>query len=203
MMPVLDHIADIEYSFGKPEWIDPEKFMEGYIGTNEKGWMNFKPIITWNPENNTAKVDMRNPDTGEIILKKGEPINSFFFPKDALERVFKNIVSNAQSHGFTNRNRKDYLLCFSWYSRGNAIIIEIANNGNPIPDDKDTSFLLQYGVSSAMHENGHNGIGCHEIDDIMRRYGGSVKIVSLPNDFYTVKYVLIFERVNTTGTLNF
>jgi len=31
MMPVLEHIADVEYSFAKPERIDPEKFVEEYI----------------------------------------------------------------------------------------------------------------------------------------------------------------------------
>ena len=47
MMPALEHIADVEYSFNKPEWIDPERFIEGYITKKGNGWLNFKPSVTW------------------------------------------------------------------------------------------------------------------------------------------------------------
>ena len=75
-------------------------------------------------------------------------------------------------------------------------IIQIENNGTAIPADRDTSTLLEYGVSTALHHEGHNGIGCNEIDDIMRRYDGKVEIVSSPGNEFTVKYVLTFNRIN-------
>ena len=111
-------------------------------------------------------------------------------------------MSNAQEHGFTDKERKDYQLRFSWHTKGPAIVLEIENNGTPIPEDRDTDSLLEYGVSTVLHQKGHNGIGCNEIDDIMRRYGGRVKIESFPRDFFTVKYILTFERTNTIGTIN-
>ena len=107
-----------------------------------------------------------------------------------------NIISNAQAHGFTDKNRNDYILRFSWHLEGTSLIIEIENNGTPIPSDRNTSSLLEYGVSTALNKDGHNGIGCNEIDNIMHKYDGNVKIVSSPNEVYTVKYVLTFENTN-------
>ena len=196
MMPALEHIADVEYSFNKPEWIDPEKFIEGYICKKGNGWLNFKPSFTWDKGHNQAKADLKDPSTGKLILKKGEAVDMLLFPMDALERVFNNIVSNAQAHGFADSTREDYELRFSWHTDGIALIVEIENNGTAIPSDRDTASLLEYGVSSALHQNGHNGIGCNEIDDIMRRYDGKVEIVSSPEKEFAVKYVLRFNRSN-------
>jgi hypothetical protein len=197
MLPALDHIASVEYSFGKPEWIDPEKFIEEYIKKNEKGWLNFKSVITWEQGHNQAVEDLKDPSTGDIILRKGESLNLFLFPKDALERVFKNIISNAKAHGFVDKSRNDYQLRFSWHVDGMALIVEIDNNGSAIPNDRDTASLLEYGVSTNLHNDGHNGIGCNEIDDIMQRYNGNVEIVSSPEDDFPVKYILTFNCSNT------
>ena len=197
MMPALEHIADVEYSFGKPEWLDPEIFIEEYIKKNEQGWLNFKPIITWKQGHNQAIEDLKDPSTGEVFLRKGDSLNLFLFPKDALERVFKNIISNAKAHGFVNKSCNDYQLRFSWHVDGMALIVEIDNNGLAIPNDRDTASLLEYGVSTKLHQDGHNGIGCNEIDDIMQRYDGKVEIVSSPEKDFPVKYILTFNRSNT------
>ena len=203
MMPVLEHIADIEYTFSAPEMIDPEKVIENYISDHEKEWLNFKPVITWEKGHNLAKMDIIDPSTGDLILKKGEAIHQFLFPIDALvDKVLANIISNAQSHAFTDDTRKDYKLKFSWHTNGASLIIEVENNGTPIPNDRDTASLLEYGVSTALHHNGHNGIGCNEIDDIMQRYDGKVEIVSSPQSEFTVKYILTFNRTNVRETHN-
>ena len=197
MMPVLEHIADVEYSFGKSEWINPESFVENYIVTNEKGWLNFKPFVTWESGNNLAMRNFYNDEEGLIAIAKGEPLNKFLFPKNALTKVFDNIVSNARAWGFDDDNRKDYQLRFSWHITDASLIVEIANNGTPIPADRDVTSLLEYGVSTSLHSDGHNGIGCNEIDDIMHRYDGKVEIVSTPEDEFTVKYILTFNNVST------
>lgn len=197
MLPALDHIASVEYSFGKLEWIDPEKFIEEYVKKNEKGWLNFKSVITWEQGHNRAIEDLKNPSTGDVIVRKGDSLNMFLFPKDALERVFKNIISNAKAHGFVDKSRNDYQLRFSWHVDGIALIVEIDNNGSAIPNDRDTASLLEYGVSTNLHNDGHNGIGCNEIDDIMQRYDGKVEIISSPENDFPVKYILTFNRSNT------
>ena len=193
MMPALEHIADVEYSFGDSEWIDPQEFIESYITKEGNGWLNFKPKCE--NKNNTAKRDIKDKE-GNLRIEKGKPLKTFLFPKDALERIFKNIIANARAHGFTDESRKDYELKFSWHECGTSLVIEIENNGTPIPEDRDTASLLEYGVSSVLHHDGHNGIGCNEIDDIMKRYDGTVEIISSPQSDYTVKYVLTFNYAN-------
>ena len=207
MMPVLEHIADVEYTFNKPEWIDPELFIEDYIAKNENGWLNFKPVITWEKGHNQAKGDgyaftNTQPSRKELALKKGQSIRQFLFPKDALEHIFKNIISNAKSWAFNDKSREDYQLKFSWHigDKGKTLVIEIENNGTPIPEDRDTTSLLEYGVSTALHHDGHNGIGCNEIDDIMQRYDGKVEIVSTPQCVFTVKYILTFNHIDDMGS---
>ena len=196
MMPALEHIAEVEYTFEKPEWIDPEKFIEEYIQKNEKGWLNFKPVVTWEHGHNQAADDLKNPVSGDTVIRKGDSFDLFLFPKDALERVFKNIISNAKAHGFGDKSRNDYQVRFSWHTDGMSLTIEIENNGSPIPSDRDTASLLEYGVSTKLHHDGHNGIGCNEIDDIMKRYDGKIEIVSLPGNEFPVKYILTFNRSN-------
>ena len=193
MMPIIEHIADVEYSFQNPEKIDPEKFIEDYIAKHVGGWHNFKPIMNWETGHNHYKSDLVDPITQEIVAKKGDVIWSLIFPKDALERVLGNIIMNAQSHAFIDKSRKDYKLRFSCYSDGTLLVVKIENNGTPIPADQDVSSLLEYGVSSKLHQDGHNGIGCNEIDDIMRRYDGKFELVSSPNEEFTVKYILSFK----------
>lgn len=198
LMPVLEHIADVEYSFGEPEWIEPEEFIGNYISKNEKGWITFSPIITWVEGDNKAKKNIVDPSTGMILIRKGEAFSQFMFPKAALEMILDNIVSNAQSHGF-NKSRNDYHIKFSWYAENKAIKLLIENNGSPIPADRDPASLLEYGVSTALHSDGHNGIGCQEIDDIIQRYDGKVEIISSPQEEYTVKYLLTFNRSNSAN----
>ena len=196
----LDHIADVEYTFAKPEWINPEEFIENYILKQENGWVNFKPVVSWSKGHNLADKDIKDI-SGETILHKGEPIHTMLFPKDALKQVLDNIVSNATSHGFKDKSRNDYQLRFSWEADGFDLKICVENNGAPIPSDRSTSSLLEYGVSTSLDANGHHGIGCNEIDGIMRKYDGKVELVSSPEDEFKVKYVLTFNRINTLKTL--
>lgn len=199
VMETVDHLADIDYSFGKVESIDPETFIEEYISSHDNEWMNFSASVNWIRGNNIAREDKKMNDV--VLLKKGDPISSFNFPKDALYRILDNIVSNAKEYAFTDKGREDYDLHFSWRMNGTDLVIEIANNGTPIPEDRDVRSLLEYGVSSNLHSRGHNGIGCHEIKGIMNRYNGDFEIVSTPQDKYTVRYLLVFKSTNTLYTL--
>ena len=201
MMPALEHIAAVDYSFDKPKWIDPELFIEEFIKRNENGWLHFKPIMTCEHGHNQVAEDFKDPSSGDIILPKGSSICQFLFPKDALERVFNNIISNAESHGFEIKTCNDYQLRFSWHTDGIALVVEIDNNGSPISNDIDAASLLKYGVSTSLHNDGHNGIGCNEIDDIMQRYDGKVEIISSPEDEFPVKYILTFNRSKIVGSL--
>ena len=196
----LDHIADVEYTFTKPEWINPEEFVESYIQKHENGWVNFKPVVKWAKGHNLADKDLTDL-SGETILHKGEPIYTMMFPRDALKQILDNIVSNAISHGFIDKSYHNYQLRFSWETDGTALKMCVENNGAPIPSDRSTSSLLEYGVSTSLNSKGHHGIGCNEIDSIMRKYDGKIELVSSPDDEFRVKYILTFNRTNILKTL--
>lgn len=196
----LDHIADVEYTFTKPEWINPEEFVESYIQKHENGWVNFKPVVKWAKGHNLADKDLTDL-SGETILHKGEPIYTMMFPRDALKQILDNIVSNAISHGFIDKSYHNYQLRFSWETDGTALKMCVENNGAPIPSDRSTSSLLEYGVSTSLNSNGHHGIGCNEIDSIMRKYDGKIELVSSLDDEFRVKYILTFNRTNILKTL--
>ena len=196
----LDHIADVEYTFTKPEWINPEEFVESYIQKHENGWVNFKPVVKWAKGHNLADKDLTDL-SGETILHKGEPIYTMMFPRDALKQILDNIVSNAISHGFIDKSYHNYQLRFSWETDGTALKMCVENNGAPIRSDRSTSSLLEYGVSTSLNSNGHHGIGCNEIDSIMRKYDGKIELVSSPDDEFRVKYILTFNRTNILKTL--
>ena len=186
IMPAIEHLADVEYSFGSAEDLDPEKFIDSYISLHKTGWTNFTVVKDMtNDHRESLKSVKRHTEKEDIYL-----IPMMHFPKKALNIIFNNIISNAQSHGFIDGTRSDYQIRISWHYDGMNMVIELANNGLPLPADRAVSTLFEYGVSTALHKDGHYGIGCHEIDDIMRRFDGSVKLISSPDEEYTVKYVL-------------
>ncbi|MCQ2349277.1 MAG: N-6 DNA methylase [Paludibacteraceae bacterium] len=195
----LAAISDVEEDFGKPEYIEPIEFINSYIQSNKAGWLGFSALTGWeNFITNRSPIDFHKSG---FVLRKGEPINTFYFPKRALTRIFDNIIANAVAHGFNNPLNKDYKVKFSWEATGMDMVLTIENNGKSIPDGVDTSNILEYGFSTSLNINGHNGIGCSEIVSIMKEYDGDVKIISSPNEDYTVKYVLTFKRTNTVLSL--
>ena len=77
-----------------------------------------------------------------------------------------------------------------WTTDGLNMIIRISNNGKAMPVDIDTGLVLEYGYSSVLNQRGHGGIGGGEIAEIMRKYGGNVKVISTPERRFAVTYVL-------------
>jgi len=202
MLVKLDHIADVDYSFAEPEWVNPEEFIEQYVKDHENSWINFRPLLTWENGHNLVKEDLRDSVSGEVRIKKGTPVHTLLFPKDALTQVFDNIISNAQSHGFNDGSRSDYQLRFSWKTDGLSLTICIENNGTPLPSDRTPDSLLEYGVSTSLNTDGHHGIGCNEIEGIMRKYDGEIELVSSPEEDFKVKYLLTFNRTNSLRGIN-
>lgn len=197
----LAGIADIEDDFGPSVHIDPVEFITSYISEHKQGWTNFSAVTGWdNFHTNRALKDVFTPDGKECILHKGDPIHTLFFPKKALERVFDNVIANAISHGF-NESNDSYKVRFAWERQGTSIVLTIENNGASIPVDVNMENILDYGFSTSLNRDGHNGIGCSEIDEIMRQYDGSVKVLSAPAEEYSVKYVLTFNVTNSVKTL--
>ena len=184
----VEKLSD-EQDYGKCEAIEPQEFIEGY--EREHHNVTFKFSHAWESfEKNSFQRDVFDKKTGKLLFHKGESMNSAWFPKKALEQVFDNIVSNALEHGFTDRNRTDYVIQSSWTTDGLNMVVRVSNNGTPMPADINTDLVMEYGYSTALNERGHGGIGGGEIAEIMRRFGGDVSVISSPDRQFTVTYVL-------------
>lgn len=199
----LARIADIDIDFGEPEDIDPEDFILQYIKSKKNGWLNFVGEPSWDPKFalNKNYEELRDPVDNSVIIGVGDTLYSFSFPKAALEHVFNNIVANAIAHGFTDENRSDYRIRFSWESQGLDIVITIENNGTPLSEGVNSKDILSYGYSTKLNVDGHNGIGGSEIATIMQDFHGDVEVQSCPGAEYPVKYILRFHNSNIVGTL--
>lgn len=198
----LARIADIDIDFGDSEDIDPEDFILQYIKSKKNGWLNFIGEPSWDPQFalNKNYEELRDPEDNSVIIGVGDTLYSFSFPKAALEHVFNNIVANAIAHGFTDENRSDYKVRFSWELQGLDIVITIENNGAPLPEGVNSKDILSYGYSTKLNVDGHNGIGGSEIATIMQDFHGDVEVQSWPGAEYPVKYILRFHNSNIVGT---
>lgn len=188
---ICNRVANLsdEQDWGKCEIIEPQMFIEEYERTHHDSKFKFEHL--WEEfETNSFTKDVFDKKTGKLLFHKGESMNAAWFPKKALQQVFDNIVANACAHGFTDSARKDYVIQTSWTTDGLSLLIEIANNGTPMPSGINSDLIMEYGYSSALNQNGHGGIGGGEIAEIMRKYGGEVKILSTPEKNFTVTFVL-------------
>ena len=180
-----DHIADDEPEWGQAEEIEPDAFIEDFIKTHRDIRFEYVHEGYNDEEYNNMLKEIEMDYWAKIV-----------FPHKALLRVFENIISNAVAHGFTDPNRKDYKILISQQIVDvNSWIITVSNNGESISDGFDVKKTFEYGYTTKSSE-GHSGIGAYQIDDLMKKFGGSVEIISTPEELYTVTYVLKFNRVN-------
>lgn len=168
----VEHLADIDYSWGPEVEINLTSFVDEYI-----------------KKNSTHDFLMYNSTTVD-----NEEFN-IIAPIRAIEQVFQNIVSNAIEHGFTDSTRNDYQIKFDVYEEDGNIIIVISNNGNPLREDVTLEMVLTDGFSTSLNEKGHQGIGGNEIKSIMSELG-SVEIISNPEGAFPVGYKLTFKKTN-------
>lgn len=188
---ICERVAQLtdEHDWGKSEAIEPQMFIEEYEKNHRDSKFVFKHL--WNDaETNCFRRDIFDKKTGKLLFHKGESPYAAWFPKRALQQVLDNIVANACAHGFMDVNRKDYAIQTSWSTDGLNLLIEVANNGAPMPTGVNSDLILEYGYSSALNQKGHGGIGGGEIAEVMRKYGGDVKVLSTPEKKFTVTYVL-------------
>ena len=178
----IKHIADEEEDFGNKKQLVPDVFIKDYIAlhSNSIEWSDFSAIVL-----GEQQKDIRP-----------NHIKSFLFSPKALERIFNNIISNAKAHGFKSGRNTENHIRFSWYVDNGKFKINIENDGAELLSN-DTESLKLFGKSTMLGREGHEGIGCYEIDNIMRKFGGELKIESHPNDDYPVKYILFFNHFIT------
>lgn len=184
----VNHLTD-DQDWGPCEAIEPQQFIEEYEKHHTGTEFRFDHL--WDDfEINYFVKDVFDKKTGELVFRKGESMNTAWFPRRALQQVFDNILSNAREHGFTDKSRQDYVVQTSWTTDGLNMLIKIANNGAALPSDLNTDLVLEYGYTTALNQQWHGGIGGGEMAEIMHKFGGDIRVVSTPDKKFTVTYVL-------------
>ena len=168
----IKHFTNIDSDYGDCESLSLDEYIKQYIQMYPSVFFkyNYKP----------------SP-------KKHSSIN---IARRALDIVFDNIVSNAVDHGFNDSIRKDYEIDFSIDENEDSVILDIANNGNPLAPDFTEEMVFEYGESSKIGEDGHSGMGGSDIKRILKKYNADVELKSTPDSAYTIKYVITFNKQN-------
>lgn len=176
------------------------EFIENYIQENKSPLFRYEYNTTGHRSiEDIPEVDFDENQngqfTGNLALKKGDPIEYIKFPKEALSTIFNNIVSNACAHGFANREDVDNIIKVEIDSEGTDYIVSISNNGKPLVPQMSCRDITIYGQTSG-DSNTHFGIGGYEIKKLMEEFGDKLEIISELENEFTVTYRLIFHDTN-------
>ena len=96
------------------------------------------------------------------------------FPSDFLKEIMLNLFDNSMRH---NSERKDLLIKVCTYKEGNRTVLEIADNGNGIEEEKELENIMQpfYSVSD---DSNCAGIGLSKVQAIAKVCNGLFEIES-------------------------
>jgi len=100
--------------------------------------------------------------------------------------LFSNVITNAIKHGFKNSNKKNIIRIFVGLEE-EMCVIEISNNGKPIPED----FTLKHLTTRGEKTTDSDGIGSGGADmkSIIDKHNGTMDIVNDESNEYPVKYI--------------
>ena len=96
-------------------------------------------------------------------------------PND-FKRLVNNILNNAKKHGFTNPNKKDYVVQInaSIDVESGMYRIDFRNNGNPLPEGMNK---MRYGIKGEKAGNtAGTGLGGNYVKSFVEHYGGDYDI---------------------------
>jgi type I restriction enzyme M protein len=110
--------------------------------------------------------------------------------------LFSNIVSNAMNHGFKDSDRQ-YIIqsSISLYEEYEGyFVLEVANNGRPIPDKFTFKHLTTRGERTTDSKGA--GIGGADIKNIVEKYDGKFELINDSKSMFPVTYRISFPIFN-------
>ena len=117
-----------------------------------------------------------------IGLDNGIPSNANMYmppiyvaPND-FQRLVNNILNNAKRHGFTNPNKKDYVVQInaSIDAESGMYQIDFRNNGDPLPEGMNK---MRYGIKGEKAgKTAGTGLGGNYVKSFVEYYGGDYDI---------------------------
>nr|WP_199156035.1 N-6 DNA methylase [Pedobacter sp. ASV2] len=108
------------------------------------------------------------------------------------KKVLSNIVSNAVEHGFLGND--EYIIAFTVMVENKSLILEVTNNGKPMPTGFGLKELITRGEKTV--DSKGTGLGGYDIKTIVEIYGGSLNLENNPEDEFPVIYRLKFPLIS-------
>ena len=119
----------------------------------------------------------------EVLLELSESMNGTKCLLDErIHKAFDNILSNAERHAFTNKNRKDYKISIKAVKEGDIVILSFSNNGTP----PDRTLTEEGFFTRGLHvgPTGHSGFGGSIIRETIEAQNGIVHLYLNENSEY-------------------
>lgn len=187
----LSELIDIfseEEKFGKPEAFNVDKFLYDLEINNDEEVSGY--TLEYDCDDNALQeYGLPVHKSWSIIHSHRIDWLSYLKEKDAdivpliidiapldFERMVRNIIENARTHGFTNPKRDDYFI--GVYLTVNAerdmFQIDFSNNGTPLPKGMDKSRYGLLGEKAGI--TGGTGRGGYVVKSIVEHYHGDYDI---------------------------
>ena len=160
------HLADEDTLYGEVSKIHLPEFIPHFCQTHK------------DEEHFNYMVDSEVSTSADIV-----------FSKEELTRVMEQIVNNAKEHGFKTTAPNRNIIKIGAENKEKEVILTVSNNGAPILLDP-VEKVFDWGESTSLGIDGHNGIGGDDIKRIISHYGGRVSITSTPQEEFKVTYIL-------------
>jgi signal transduction histidine kinase len=112
----------------------------------------------------------------------------YIYADDLIYSLLNNLVSNAIRHG------KATEMLFEIFEERDAMVLKVANNGKPIPDeirDKVFDENFKFGKTA------HTGLGLFIVQKTTLRYGGMVKVESCKD--WNTCFIFTFPKIMEPG----
>lgn len=115
--------------------------------------------------------------------------------KDDLKEVIHNIISNAVMHGFIKgRNNNIIRIRLSYDKEENMHVIQISNNGKPMPKGMDTK---RFGIKGEIAgDTGNDGIGGYRVKSIVEHFKGSYSVENDPESLFPVQITIKLPKID-------
>lgn len=109
--------------------------------------------------------------------------------------VIQNIVSNAVKHGFANgRTGNVVRIELSYDSDDNMYVVNISNNGKPMPKGMDSK---RYGIKGEIAgDTGHEGIGGYRVKSIIEHFKGSYSVYNDEKSLFPVQITIKLPKID-------
>lgn len=115
--------------------------------------------------------------------------------KDDLKEVIHNIISNAVMHGFIKgKNNNIIRIILSYDKEENMHVIQISNNGKPMPKGMDTK---RFGIKGEIAgDTGNDGIGGYRVKSIVEHFKGSYSVENDPDSLFPVQITVKLPKID-------